>query len=47
MQDKQIRRVIVKDAKDAYVGVLSVGDLAAAGHEVQLSGETIERICEH
>jgi CBS domain-containing protein len=46
MKDKQIRRVIVKDAKDAYVGVLSVGDLAAAGHEVELSGETMERICE-
>jgi CBS domain-containing protein len=45
MKDKQIRRVIVKDTANAYVGVLSLGDLAAAGHEVALSGETLKKVC--
>lgn len=45
MKQNQIRRVIVKDARGAFVGVLSLGDLAAAGHEVELSGQALEEVC--
>lgn len=45
MKLKQIRRVIVKDADRGYVGVLSLGDLAATGHEVELSGKTLAKVC--
>ena len=45
MQTKQIRRVLVTDGSGAYVGVVSLGDLAAQGHETELSGQALESVC--
>lgn len=45
MEKQQIRRLIVCDSMGAYVGVLSLGDLAAHGHELTLSGEALEQVC--
>lgn len=45
MEKQQIRRLIVCDSIGAYVGVLSLGDLAAHGHELKLSGEALEQVC--
>ena len=44
MQDKQIRRILVKGDNDAYVGVVSLGDLAVEGHDAKLSGKSLEKI---
>lgn len=46
MEDKQIRRILVKDSRNAFVGVVSLGDLATAGHELELAGKTLEKVCE-
>jgi CBS domain-containing protein len=45
MKDKQIRRVLVADDSGAYVGVVSLGDLAVEGHEPDLCGEAMEKVC--
>jgi CBS domain-containing protein len=45
MKEKQIRRVLVKNQKGAYVGVVSIGDLAAQGHEREMCGEAMEKVC--
>ena len=45
MEEQQIRRILVQDDQERYVGVVSLGDLArATGHE--LSGEVLERVSE-
>ena len=45
MEEKQIRRVLVRDEKGAYVGVLSLADLAVKGHKTGLCGEAMEKVC--
>jgi predicted transcriptional regulator len=44
MQEKQIRRVLVLNRDQRLVGVVSLGDLAAATGNEQLAGETLERV---
>lgn len=46
MKDKQIRRILVKDANNCLVGVVSLGDVAIQTSEPELSGETLEAISE-
>jgi hypothetical protein len=46
MEDRQIRRIILREGDGAYVGVVSLGDLAKRTHDAQLSGETLEKVCE-
>jgi CBS domain-containing protein len=45
MEEKQIRRLVLKDDTGAYVGVVSLGDLAQRTHQRELSGETLEKVC--
>ncbi|MFP4053937.1 MAG: CBS domain-containing protein [Phycisphaerae bacterium] len=45
MDEKKVRRLIVKDANDIPVGVISLGDVAARAHQQKLSGEVLEDIC--
>ena len=46
MEAAQIRRLPVKDASGALVGIVSLGDIALrASHE--LSGEALEAISQH
>lgn len=45
MEEYKIRRLIVLDADRTPVGVVTLGDLAARGHELQLSGEVEQEIC--
>ncbi len=44
MREKKVRRLIVLDDQDRPVGVISLGDLAAHGHEPQATEETLEVI---
>ncbi len=44
MQEKKVRRLIVLDAEDRPVGVITLGDLAAHGHEPQATEEALEHI---
>jgi CBS domain-containing protein len=46
MKDKQIRRIVVQGDDGAYLGVVSLGDLAGRGHESELAGKTLEKVCE-
>jgi CBS domain-containing protein len=46
MRDRQVRRLAVLDRTGRLVGILSLGDLAVAGGDDRLSGETLERIAE-
>lgn len=45
MSDKQIRRLVVLDASDAIVGIVTLGDIANDANEV-LAGETMGEIVE-
>jgi CBS domain-containing protein len=45
MQNKKIRRILVKNATGAYVGVVSLGDVAVDGHASGLCGEAMEKVC--
>lgn len=45
MQEKQVRRILVKDENGTCVGVVSIGDLAAQGHETELCGQAMEQVC--
>jgi len=47
MEDRQVRRLLVEDAKHQIVGVLSLGDLAFRTHDQRLSGEALERVSSH
>lgn len=46
MESKKIRRVLVKDDSGKPCGIISTGDLAARGHQVDLSGEVLEEVCQ-
>jgi CBS domain-containing protein len=46
MRDRQVRRLAVLDRAGQLAGILSLGDLAVAGGDDRLSGETLERISE-
>lgn len=46
MEEKQVRRLVVKDESGAYVGVVSLGDLAKRTSDHELSGEALEKVCE-
>lgn len=46
MQEKQIRRILVRGENDRYVGVVSLGDLAVRMQSSDLSGDVLERVCE-
>jgi CBS domain-containing protein len=43
MEAKQIRRILIQDDQERYVGVVSLGDLARST-EHELSGEVLERV---
>ena len=45
MEEEKIRRLIVQNEYGTAVGMVSVGDLAARGHCVELSGEVMEEVC--
>jgi CBS domain-containing protein len=47
MRDRQIRRLVVTEEHDKkVVGMLSLGDIAARGHERELVGSATEGICQ-
>jgi len=46
MEEQQIRRLVVLDRDKQLVGIVSLGDLAVATQDDQLSGEVLERISE-
>lgn len=46
MEGEQIRRLVVLNRDKNLVGILSLGDIAARGHNDQLSGEALEKVCE-
>jgi CBS domain-containing protein len=46
MAEQQIRRLVVLDRDKRLVGIVSLGDLAVATHNDQLSGEILERVSE-
>jgi CBS domain-containing protein len=46
MEEQQIRRLVVLDRDKRLVGIVSLGDLAVATQDDQLSGEVLERISE-
>ncbi len=45
MENNKIRRLMVLNKDKRFTGVLSLGDLAAKGHELKLSGEVLEKVC--
>lgn len=46
MQEEKIRRVLVVNAEDRPVGILSLSDLAIRGQKPGLAGSTIAQVCE-
>lgn len=44
MEDRCIRRLVVRDAEGRLAGVLSLGDLAVKTHDQKLSGEVVEEV---
>jgi CBS domain-containing protein len=46
MEEQQIRRLVILDRDKRLVGIISLGDLAVATQDDQLSGEVLERISE-
>jgi len=46
MATQQIRRLVVLDRNKRLVGIISLGDLAVATQDDQLSGEILERVSE-
>jgi uncharacterized protein (DUF2267 family)/CBS domain-containing protein len=47
MEERQIRRVPVKDRSQRLVGIISLGDLAVRNRNDRLAGEVLERVSEH
>jgi CBS domain-containing protein len=45
MEEKKVRRLLVTDAQDKPIGVLSVSDFTVRGHNRQLTGEVMEQVC--
>ena len=45
MERHNIRRLLVLDYSNRPVGIVSIGDLAAKGHDVKLAGEVLEDVC--
>lgn len=45
MEKHKIRRLIVLNKDKRFIGVLSLGDLAARAHELKLAGEVLEKVC--
>ena len=45
MEEKKIRRVIVRDENEIPVGMVSLGDIAARAHETALTGDVMEEVC--
>jgi hypothetical protein len=45
MQERKIRRLIVRDQMDMPMGVVSVGDLAARSSDRELAGAVLEEVC--
>jgi CBS domain-containing protein len=46
MEQKQIRRVVVCDRNQRPVGIISLADIATRLHDVRVSSEVLEKICE-
>jgi CBS domain-containing protein len=46
MEEKQIRRIAVKDRQQRLVGIVSLGDLAVRTRDERLAGEVLERVSE-
>jgi uncharacterized protein (DUF2267 family)/CBS domain-containing protein len=46
MEEKQIRRLPVKDGHQRLVGIVSLGDLAVRTRNERLAGEVLERVSE-
>jgi len=44
MEERQIRRVLVRGEDDQVVGIVSLGDIAAKYGNPQISAELIERV---
>ena len=42
MEEQQVRRLLVMDRNERFVGILSVGDLAHRGADRSLTGEVME-----
>lgn len=47
MEEKKIRRLIILNRTKRLVGICSLGDLAIASHNLNLSGEVLEKVSEH
>ncbi len=45
MEERQVHRLLICDRSKRPVGILSVGDIAAKGHEETLAGEVLEAVC--
>lgn len=46
MEEKQIRRLVVRGKNDRITGVVSLGDVAVESGDRQKSGEVLERVSE-
>ncbi len=46
MEEKQIRRLVLQDDDEKYIGVVTIGDLALRTDDHELSGEALGRMCE-
>jgi CBS domain-containing protein len=46
MEEKRIRRIVVQDDRGAYVGVVSLSDLAQITEDRQLAANTLEKVTE-
>lgn len=47
MQSRRVRRLLLQDDSGKCVGIVSLGDLAAAGQGRALTGQTLEEVCSH
>ncbi len=45
MENKKVRRLIVKDSNELPIGLISVGDIAANASDEELTGEVMRSIC--
>jgi CBS domain-containing protein len=44
MKEHKVRRIVVKDRNDAVAGIVSLGDLALATEDKNLSGEVLSAV---
>ena len=44
MSDKQVRRMIIMDRDERIVGIVSLGDIAKAGTDEEVSAETLRSV---